>query len=138
MPDTDLHDRLRWWANGGYGTEAAVELLIRAPAGMPATAAPRLIDRIDAVRRNPDGAVWLDTDALVVEANEGSWSGGERRLLLLAASLDGARFDRSVEPLSSLLSGLDDANVRLVLDAMAHAAGWHERGTSHTVTGDLS
>jgi hypothetical protein len=34
-----------------------------------------------------------------------------------------------------LTAGLDEANGRHVLDAIAHRFGWHERGTSHLVNG---
>ena len=33
--------------------------------------------------------------------------------------------------------GLDSTNTAFVLDAIAHRAGWHERGQSHIVTGAI-
>jgi hypothetical protein len=33
------------------------------------------------------------------------------------------------------VSGLDAANITIVLTAIAHTAGWHERGTAALVTG---
>jgi hypothetical protein len=50
-------------------------------------------------------------------------STSERRILRLAASLAGTCCDQpagTCEPLGELLSGLDDRNAHLVLDALEH------------------
>ncbi|MFC7622461.1 ABC transporter ATP-binding protein [Microlunatus sp. GCM10028923] len=118
----DNATRLREWARGLYTTEAAAELLIRAMSG-------RLMNG-PWIGCEDDGTVWFDTSQ-VREA--GYLSGGERRLLDLAASLSA---DRPVH-LGDTLTGLDRSTVVLVLAAMAHAAGTHEhsRMTTEATTG---
>lgn len=109
MQTTDHHDRLRNWAKGMYPCEAATELLIRtrwAEPGQPWV--------------EPDG--WIDFNKII--PNTGAYSGGERRLLAIAASIAGA------EPvdLDDAISGIDRRTLDLVLAAIAHAAGSHEHG----------
>jgi len=56
------------------------------------------------------------------EDNCGALSGGETRLLRIAASLLGG----PPVDLSRNLAGLDREHLQLVLDAIAHAGGSHE------------
>lgn len=100
---------LRQWARGMYTTEAAAELLIRADLLGPWA------------RHTDDGGVWFDTDA--VDEHLGVLSGGERRTLLIAASL--AHNSRTVE-LGEVVAGLDRHHLALVLAAIAHAGGSHQ------------
>lgn len=112
VADTPVND-LRDWAKGLYPLEAATELLIR--DGFAQTWRPW-------VRRRDDHGWWIDFES--VPDLIGGASGGERRFLLLAASL-GAPGTVQV-PLEDVVSGLDRARVDLILAAIAHAAGTHE------------
>ncbi len=108
---TAVIDGVRAWARGMYSTEAGDELLIR--AGRTHDGAPWL-------RRSADspGRVWVDTEEPLGCA--AAWSGSERRLAAIAASLlAGAPVDLAEE-----LPGLD--RQQLVLAAVAHAAGSHQ------------
>jgi hypothetical protein len=58
-------------------------------------------------------------------------SSGELAVLLLAASLAG----QDTGSLRDLTAGLGPNTLALVLDAIAHRAGWHETGHTRTVTG---
>lgn len=116
---------LRVWARGMYPTEAAVELLVRAFGGRFAEAGRPWVkftdqDQLDAYI---DPEVLLDEGVdLLDKGVDGPYSGSERRVLAVVASLLGG------EPvdLSDVMSGLDRANVALVLAALAHANGSHE------------
>src|SRR5699024_1753111 len=106
-----LADRLRAWAKGAYPVEAGVELLSRQSKAVY-DGAPWI---------NDDGdRAWLDVEALL--AGTGAWSGGEKRVVAIAASLIG---DERVT-LSDEVSGLDRPSLALVLAAIAHANGSHE------------
>lgn len=109
MTSTEHHAQLRTWAKGMYPCEAATELLIR--TGWASEALPWV---------EPDG--WID--AAKINPNAGAYSGGEQRLLAIAASIYGA------EPvdLDDAITGLDRSAVALVLAALAHASGSHEHG----------
>ena len=61
----------------------------------------------------PDGRVWVDAGAL---------SGGERRVLAMVAAL----LDETPVDVVDVVTGLDRANLHLVLATLAHAAGSHE------------
>lgn len=101
---------LRAWAAGGPALEAAVDLLVSAFGGRFARPGNPWI------RRSRDG-YWLDVDELA-EQLPGPWSGGERRVLAVVASLAGG----PPVDLSDALS-LDDDVARLVVAAIARAAG---------------
>ncbi|WP_448811707.1 hypothetical protein [Agromyces bauzanensis] len=107
----DIESRVRAWAGGLYPTEAGVELLIR---------------QGKAIR---EGAPWLARhgDLVAIDVNRlldaaGAWSGGERRVATIAASLLGG----PAVDLSEVIPGLDRDNAALVLAAIAHANGSHE------------
>ena len=115
---TEVHEALRRWAKGLYPLEAGVELLIRAFDGRFANPSQPWVQEGDDA-----GWWWIDAEQMT-EDNYGALSGGETRLLRIAASLlDGPPVD-----LSRNLSGLDREHLQLVLDAIAHAGGSHERG----------
>lgn len=108
-------DDLRTWAKGSYTMEAATELLLRAFGGRYAAA-----DRPWVRKDEHDGKPWIDF--VSIPEHLGGSSGGERRFLLLAASLAGS------EPvvLGDVVPGLDRDHLDLVLAAIAHAGGSHE------------
>lgn len=104
---------LREWAKGMYALEAAVELLVRFNHG-------RLL-----------GGMWIERTASrcwfaadMVPEESGYLSGGERRVLMLAASL--VEPDTIHADLADIASGVDRDALGLVLAAIAHAGGSHE------------
>ncbi|WP_239437881.1 hypothetical protein [Arthrobacter alpinus] len=111
-----LNDELRAWAKGLHALEAATELLIRSFDGRFAKPGNPWIDK-----DMDSGNVWVNFEA--IPENLGGTSDGERRLLMLAASLS----DVGVEiNLGDYLPGFDRKILNLVLAAVAHAAGSHE------------
>lgn len=136
-----LAEQLRAWARGHYPTEAAVDLLLAhrswlarrdfrdACVGTPQVLGVPLA--------NQDIAV-LDFDEAAVIAEGGPHglpaSDSELQILAIAVSLAGYALDRS---LADLIVGLDPINTARVLHAIAHAAGWHERGYVQTVSGHV-
>lgn len=113
MTDADRAEGLREWACGLYGYEAAAELLIRACGG-------RFLQgpwvKYDADR----GRYWFDPSVAIEES--GYLSGGERRVLAIAASLVSSEHPVDLGD----VSGLDRQALSLVLAALAHAGGSHE------------
>lgn len=103
---------LRDWARGDLALEAAIELLIRFNQG-------RLL-RGPWIRHDEhDSDRWYFNAKTAVD--EGSYlSGGERRVLGLAASL--ATSNRPVD-LGDAITGIDHDALALVLEALAHAGG---------------
>jgi hypothetical protein len=103
-----------------YTTEAATELMLRAFGGKFAAPGNPWIH----TSTEPEGPgqvrAWIDFAAIPDEV--GPLSGGERRFLMLAASLAG---DVPVV-LSDVVPGLDRENLDLVLAAIAHAGGSHQ------------
>ena len=112
----DTHAALRAWARGIYPLEAGVELLIRISDGRFAVSSQPWIQPGD-----DPGWWWIDVHQLT-EDNFAAVSGGEARLLRIAASLLGG--DPVV--LYDAVPGLDREHVQLVLAAIAHANGSHE------------
>ena len=110
-------ERLRAWAKGSLPLSAAVELLVRAFDGRFARATQPWI------RIEPTGATWLDDQFLA--SSLGGLSGGERRVLTVVAALADATGNRRID-LVDVVTGLDRANLDLVLAALAHAGGSHE------------
>lgn len=110
---TTINEALRAWACGIYPTEAGVELLIRS--------GPSVYEGAPWITRDGDIA-WIDVDELLRES--GTWSGGERRMVRIAASLLGG----PAVDLSEDVPGLDRELADLVLAAIAHANGSHEHG----------
>jgi hypothetical protein len=109
-----LLDELRAWVRGSYTLEAGVELLLRAFNGRFARPGLPWI-------KTDDRSSWVDFAAIPHHLR--GLSGGERRFLLLLASLTvGERID-----LAGCLGGLDRSTFDLVLAAVAHVAGLHEQ-----------
>lgn len=109
----EFDEKLRSWAKGMYTLEAATELLIRAFGGKFASAGEPWI-------QVEDGQPWIDFAAILDHLE--AFPGGERRMLLLIASLGGG----TPVDLSDVLPGLDRHNLELVLAAVSHAGGSHE------------
>lgn len=106
---------LRRWAKGSYTYEAATELLLRGFGGRFARAGQPWVKKEEG-----SANVWIDFDS-IPDLVEGL-SGGERRFLLLAASLA----ESFPVVLGDVVPGLDRGNLALVLAAIAHAGGSHE------------
>jgi hypothetical protein len=110
---------LRRWAAGTHETEAAVELLLRACRG-------RLVDpHWPWIGRLPSGRYRLNPAA--IQRCRGMY-GGELRVLAVAQAL------LTAGPLwhpAGVLTGLNRADLTLVLAAFSHAAGSHEDVEPH-------
>ena len=118
-------DELRAWAKGLLPLEAATELLIRTGWAGPER---RWVHRAD------DGRVYVIFSE--IPDMIGGYSGGEQRLLMIAASL-GADQDAPVRiSLEEELPGLDREHAQLVLAAIAHAAGFHQPGRTIELVDD--
>ena len=110
----EIAARLRDWARGSLPMMAGVELILRAFDGRFARPSrPWIVTE-------PDGRVWVDADA--PSDGVGAMSGGERRVLAMVTALLGGTPVDVVD----IITGLDRANLHLVLAALAHAAGSHE------------
>ncbi len=116
----NIHDQLRAWARGMYTTEAATELLIRAHHGT-------FVDPSRPWISNEDNWYWIDFAS--IPEHLGALSGGEQRLLRIAASIGSDEVDVN---LSDDVTGLDRANLNLVLAAIAHAGGSHQHNGTLT------
>lgn len=122
--DTRTCTRLRQWAAGLLPAQAAVELVLRAFGG-------RFADPgLPWVRLDGD-VTWLDPDSLRDHA--AVLSGGERRLLFVVASL----LDEGPLDIVDVVTGLDRANLQLVLAALAHASGSHTATVVEHVDGTV-
>lgn len=107
---------LRAWAKGIYPTEAAVELAIRYSSGWLAAAYQPWVIELE------DG--WYRLDAAELIRHSGPFSGGERRVVAVIASLlDG---DDCKVSLAGIPCGVDRDALDLILAAIAHAGGSHE------------
>jgi hypothetical protein len=113
LPTMTVADELRAWARGMYSDEAAVELIIR--LGLAHETQPWIGPL------SVDGHRWVDAEVLV-EAS-GAWSGGEKRIIRIAASLLGG----DPVALHEDVAGLDRYWLSCVLAAVAHAGGSHEQ-----------
>uniref|UniRef100_UPI003F495386 hypothetical protein n=1 Tax=Paenarthrobacter nicotinovorans TaxID=29320 RepID=UPI003F495386 len=112
---TDFHDQLRARVRGSYTLEAGTEMLIRAFGGRFAESGNPWID-VDPL----SGKTWIDFGE--IPKHVGALSGGERRFLMLAASV-AADFPVGV---GEIMDGMDRDLVDLALAAFAHASGSHE------------
>ncbi len=113
---TEVHEALRRWARGLYPLEAGVELLIHAFDGRFANPRQPWVQQGD-----DPGWWWIDVEQMT-EDKYGALSGGETRLLRIAASLIGG----PPVDLSSNLAGLDRDTIHLVFAAVTHASGSQE------------
>jgi len=134
LTSDQLTSMLNTWAKGSYGDESAVNLL---------AAHGTWLARHDFLRACVDAAddggtsdgtapmAWVDWDAAARLARTVPASTSEVVILRLACALAGAE----TGTLRELTSCLDTTNTARMLDALAHRAGWHERGIRHTVDG---
>lgn len=113
-------DDLRAWAKGVYTIEAATELLIRGFGGKFAAPGNPWVHASNEPQGPGQVSAWIDFAAVPEEV--GVLSGGERRFLLVAASLA----EDVPVVLRDVVPGLDRENLDLVLAAIAHAGGSHE------------
>ena len=117
-PSSEITDQLRQWSRGMYTTEAATELLIRAHRGVFASIERPWV-------KPTDHAYWIDFPAVTEHLS--AYSGGEQRLLRIAASI-GSNEAPPVR-LGEVLGGLDRPTLRLVLAGVAHAGGSHQHSS---------
>jgi hypothetical protein len=112
------------WAKGLFRTEAAVELLIG--HGSWLYREDFLEIAVEFGREIADGVVLaaVDWEAAVAALEAGGLpcSGGEGRILRLAASIGGG----IAVSLGSALPGLDERNIAEVARAVLHAAGYRD------------
>ena len=106
---TTLNDRLIAQAKGLYTTEAAAHILTNGVRGTLPAKLARAIDDDPT-----DRYAYIDWDTAVDLSRR--FSGGERRLIGLAASLATSHEVNA----SDTFSSLDDTNANIVLDAIAH------------------
>jgi hypothetical protein len=109
---------LRASASGYYAAEAAAQLLCGHRSLL--TRADLLAACVDYDHDGTTAVAWVVWDAIPAYVDRAALSSSEARILRLVAELGGT--DTGV-PLDELLSGLDDSNARLVLDAIVHALG---------------
>ena len=110
-------DDLRTLAAGDYPEEAAAEMLIRGFHGQFAAPGNPWIER------GTNGRPWINFRSIPEHIDR--YSGGERKFLMLAASLG----DAAPVELGEILPGMDRHMLDLVLAAFAHAAGSHEHSS---------
>ena len=144
-----LFDLLREWAAGYRPDEAALALLRHGCDGFWlrrrdfltacvdvavdgwTTAGPDGTDHLEATVAPSAAVRWEDVPRFLARGVPAST--GEVNLLRAAASLMGAQ----VGSLREITTGMDADTLALILDAVAHRAGWHEHAITRTVTGHL-
>ena len=113
VPTNQAHERLRAWAAGDLALEAATELMITAFNGRFALPDwPWMHPTVQ--------GQWIDFSTIPVQI--GALSGGEQRLLRIAASIGSPH---TTVNLNDCLTGLDRTSLQLVLKAVANAGGDH-------------
>ncbi len=130
----DLVAMLLDWTAGLYADEAAVGLL--ASHGTWLRRTDFLSTCVDAIADGwtddgPAPLASIDWRPAARFADHHACSTSEASILRLACSLVGL----PVGDLATLTRSLDPANLVLLLEAIAHRAGWHERAVTHLVTG---
>jgi hypothetical protein len=117
-----LHAALRAYADGLLPVEAGVELLIRNGTFLRRNDfCDRFVEQDTSITDGVTALAAIDWKAAIVTLNAGHLpcSRGEQRILRLAASLAaGIPVD-----LHDTVTGLDDRNIELTVDAILHAAG---------------
>lgn len=139
LPTRALVSALSRGARGDYAHEAAVNLLarfgcpsgfwLRRPAFLDNCVQAWLVmapdDTTGAVAHRVDARIDGAALAALLDGYHIEGATGELRVLHLVAGLLGYPTAR---PLSDQLLGLDEDTTVLVLRAIAHVGGWHERG----------
>lgn len=133
MTQGELIDALRCAAAGDYGHEAAIGMLIEQQNWLLREEFRQYIE----FPRSHGGPIlatirWSQVVTAIV-GKQFPASSGELSFLKAAAMVSGHGDWR----LADLMTGLDVLNIRTVLQAIAHIAGWHERGVEATITGNL-
>ncbi len=115
MTASSLPAALRAGAEGLYALEAATGLIIAHGTWLARD------DDFGCFIHHGDGAAAIDWEAAIDALHAGRLprSGGERRMLRLAASLA----DRAPVSLGEAVTGIDDRNVGLLVMAIRHASG---------------
>jgi len=130
MTPTRLATALRAQAHGLYCLEAAAELLISHASFLRRRDFAERFIRLDtSITDGVTEMATIDWPAAMAALNTGNLpcSGGEQRILRLAASLaDGILVD-----LRDALTGLDHRNINLVITAVLHTSG--KRGHHHRI-----
>lgn len=121
-----LADDLRAWAKGSYPLVAATELLLRGFGGNFAKPGNPWIHEQTTTPEGYISNAWIDFESIPEHLD--GMSGGERRYLMLAASLA----ENVPVVLGDVVPGLDRRNLALVLAAIAHAGGSHEHSDIRT------
>ena len=134
LTPSELEPMLRVWAQGVQSLEAANELIINhgtwlARADFRRECVTAVDQGMHRGQHVPMAAISWQRAARFLETAPASRS--ESNVLRLACSLAGV----DTGALGKLTEGLDPVNTARVLDALAHRAGWHERGMHHTVDG---
>lgn len=115
-----LVDMLRAGAHGEYPDEAAVELLIahRTLLGKDEIVTDYVICEDPG---DPEACAWVDYDRLTYALDDGRlpYSSTEKGILRIAASLAGG----FMVDLQDALTGLDNYNSGIVVEALLHATG---------------
>ena len=119
MDVNDLAATLRACAAGFCPVEAGVALLISNETFLHRDDFTSRFIQHGTTCSTPMAAVDWDGAITALQAGELPCSGGERRILLLAASLAA---DTPVG-LGDTVTGIDDANISRLLTAIRHAAG---------------
>lgn len=132
--EPELGEMLRTLANGSYSTEAAVELVIS--TGTWLRRGDFLRDCVTAISDGPHNRghaplATINWHAAAQYAEHAPASRGETAMLRLACSLAGV----PTGSLRELTVALDPTNTGRLIDAIAHGAGWHQSGNSHTTSG---
>jgi hypothetical protein len=118
---TPVTAALRACAAGLYPDEASAELLISHGGFLHRRDFAGFIHAATSISDGTTPMAWIDWDAAITALHHGQLpvSGGERRILQLAASI-GAGTPAS---LREVIPGLDTRNLHLVITAIRHAAG---------------
>lgn len=132
--EPELREMLRTLANGSHSIEAAVELVIN--SGTWLRRGDFLRDCVTAVSDGPHNRghaplATINWHAAAQYAEHAPASRGETAMLRLACSLAGV----PTGSLRDLTVALDPTNTGRLIDAIAHNAGWHQSGITHS-TGD--
>lgn len=112
---------LRASAAGLYPDEAAAELLISHGGILHRPDFTGFVRTGTSISDGMTLMAWIDWDAAITALNHGKLppSGGEQRILRLAASIAGG----IPASLREDIPGLDNRNLKLIITAIQHAAG---------------
>jgi hypothetical protein len=115
-----LHTALRAHARGLYPAEAGIELLISHGSFLRRNDfRHRFVRPATDIADRTTPMATIDWPALIAALTDLPYSGGEQRILRIAASLaDGIPVD-----LRDCLTGLDHHNIQRVISAVLHASG---------------